>query len=353
MNKLVKNNWFYILAIVFIVFNIFFFINNNLNKKTRASSSTQQDLSQQLMTRNLVENSDFYNRPCPELSLTSIDGEVINLKDLIGNVIILKFSRFYKKDLPNLIFLEHVAGKFKNLGVSLVFINSLGRHYKKEIEKICSFISPVVEDQGSIAGLFNASLEDTIIVDRDFTIKSKYQGLDKRVIYSDIKRWTQSEGNSSDNSSNECLETQLKKLSYFDVIEKKEKPLFYPTLNKKVIITLFTSICTGCEENNRIQLLKDVSLKMNKKYKTVFLFGIGNTEKNIRQYALLNNWNKLPISIGVIDRNSLVQLDNYYELFDLNVDPRTIILDSSGAVLFQEYLKNTNSITENFFRKIK
>lgn len=278
---------------------------------------------------------------------------MIDLKNLIGNVIILKFSRFYKRDLPNLLYLEHVAGKFKNFGVSLVFINSLGRHYKKEIEKICNFMSPVVEDQGSIAGLFNASMEDTIIVDRNFIIKSKYLVFDKRVIYSDVKRWTQYEGNSSDDFSNENLETQLKDLFYFDVLEKKEKPLFNPTFNKKVIITLFTSICTGCEENSRIRLLKDVSSGMNKKYQTVFLFGIGNNEKNIRQYALLNNWDKFPISIGVIDRINPAQLSDYYELFDLNVDPRTLILDSSGAVLFQEYLKNMNSITEKFFRKIR
>ena len=93
-----------------------------------------------------------------------------------------------------------------------MFINSLGRHYKKEIEKICSFISPVVEDQGSIAGLFNASLEDTIIVDRNFIIKSKYPVFDKRVIYSDVKRWTQDEENDSDNFSNEDLGIQLKNL---------------------------------------------------------------------------------------------------------------------------------------------
>ena len=353
MNKFIRKKWFYLLISVFIFVNIVFFINNNFFKKTDTSVSPQQNLNPQISEMNQDDSSDFYNRPCPELSLTSIDGEVIDLKNLIGNVIILKFSRFYKKDLPNLIYLEHLAGKFKNLGVSLVFINSLGRHYKKEIEKICSFISPVVEDQGSIAGLLNASLEDTIIVDRDFTIKSKYPVFDKRVIYSDLKRWTQNDGNGGDNFSNENLETLLKDLFYFDVLEKEEKPLFDPTLNKKVIITLFTSICTGCEENSRIQLLKDISSGMNKKYQTVFLFGFGNNEKNIRQYALLNNWDKFPISIGVIEGINSTQLSDYYDLFEFNVDPRTIILDSSGTVLFQEYLKDINSVTEKFFRKFK
>ncbi|MFC2161684.1 TlpA family protein disulfide reductase [Acidobacteriota bacterium] len=353
MNKFIRKNWVYLLISVFIFVNIIFFVNNNLNKKDKAESLIQQESSQQIQAIIPVENTDFYNRPCPELSLTSIDGEQIELKNLIGNVIILKFSRFYKRDLPNLIYLEHLAGKFKNLGVSLVFINSLGRHYKKEIEKICSFISPVVEDQGSIAGLLNASLEDTIIVDRDFSIKSKYQVFDKRIIYSDLKRWTQNDGNGGDNFSNENLETLLKDLFYFDVLEKEEKPLFDPTLNKKVIITLFTSICTGCEENSRIQLLKDISSGMNKKYQTVFLFGFGNNEKNIRQYALLNNWDKFPISIGVIEGINSTQLSDYYDLFDFNVDPRTIILDSSGTVLFQEYLKDINSVTEKFFRKFK
>jgi len=351
MNKFVKKNWFYILISIFICINIIFFIYNNSKNKDKTLSSIQQSSGQQALPLNVAENSEFYSRPCPELLLDTIEGEIIDLKDLIGHVIILKFSRFYKRDLPNLLFLEHVAGKFKNLGVTLVFINSLGLHYKKEIEKICSFISPIVEDKGTIAGLFNASLEDIIIVDRNFTIKFKYLAFEKNVIYSEVKRWAQNEGNGSENFSNEVLGDKLQDLSYYDVLEKREKPLLTPNQDKKIIISLFTSICTGCEENTRIQLLKDVSSEMHKKFQTVFLFGIGNNAKAIRQYALLNNWNKFPISIGVIEKINPDQLSDYYDLFEFNVDPRTLILDSSGAVLFQEYLQNANSITKNFFRK--
>ncbi|MCJ7580191.1 MAG: hypothetical protein MUP98_06620, partial [Candidatus Aminicenantes bacterium] len=76
-NNFVKKNWFYLIVSVFIILNIIFFISNNINKKTKASTTTQQDSNQQIQARNPVENSDFYNRPCPELSLTSIDGDVI------------------------------------------------------------------------------------------------------------------------------------------------------------------------------------------------------------------------------------------------------------------------------------
>ncbi len=71
-------------------------------------------------------------------------------------------------------------------------------------------------------------------------------------------------------------------------------------LGKKVIITLFTSNCTGCEENKRIQLLKDVASNINpEKTQIIFLFGKGNNPKAIRQFSFVNSWDELPITVGI------------------------------------------------------
>lgn len=109
------------------------------------------------------KNADFYNMPCPEISEYSISGQKINLHNLIGNVILIRFSQFYKEDLPNLVYLQHLVDKFQDKNASLIFINSLGKHDQEAIDKIVNLTSPIIEDNGSIAAKFNAYLEDLII----------------------------------------------------------------------------------------------------------------------------------------------------------------------------------------------
>jgi len=41
--------------------------------------------------------SGFYNSPCPEIIKNSIRGEKINLRELVGNVIIIRFTDFTGK----------------------------------------------------------------------------------------------------------------------------------------------------------------------------------------------------------------------------------------------------------------
>lgn len=353
MNKFLKKNWFYVLIGIFIIINTIFLFNNFVISRNQKSFN-QQSIADKTIARSQIESSDFYNQPCPEISLTSIDGENINLKDFIGNVIIVKFSRFYKKVLPNLLYLEHLAGKFKDRGTSLILINSLGKHYKKAISKICAFSYPIVEDNGSISGIFNADPEDTIIIDRNFTIKFKYPLFNKSLIHNEVKRWVQGKDNQIENISQEELSSIFKQLIFFDVIDKREKYLFDPNLKKKSVLTLFTSTCTGCEENYRIRLLKELSSKINQeKTQIIFLFGIGNSAKAMRQFAILNGWNELPITVGVINDLDRNQKNDYYKLFQLNIDPRTFIFNKEGEVIFAENLKNSRFINIKFLMRKK
>lgn len=303
------------------------------------------------------QSSKFYDTSCPEIVLNSIDGETINLNDLVGNVIIIKFSRFYKKDLSDLVYLDHLSRKYKKAGISLIFVNSLGKHYGNEISKICSFFSPIVVDDGSISGLLNAGMEDTVIVDRNFTIRfmsNMSYIFNKPLIYNEVMKWTFEEIQPPQKTSKKELTSILSQLSFHNINKGQKTSLNKMRAGDKVIFTLFTSTCTGCQENQRIQLLKEVSSRLNpEKSKIIFLFGIGNNANSIKQYAFINGWNEFPITVGVMDELKTIQEDDYYKLFEFDTDPRTIILNKKGDVVFAENLKNSKLIDLNFLLKKK
>ncbi len=136
----------------------------------------------------------------------------------------IKFSKFYKNDLPDLVYLEHLAGKYRDKGVSLIFINSLGKHYKEAISKICSFSSPIIEDDGLILGLFNAMQEETILVDRNFTIKfmSNIEYIfNKSLIYNELIKWTFEKSLPYKKTHSEELTLILDQLLFYDLLRKK------------------------------------------------------------------------------------------------------------------------------------
>jgi hypothetical protein len=150
------------------------------------------------------------------------------------------------------------------------------------------------------------------------------------------------------------LSSILRQLSFYDIKQGQKVTLNEMSSKDKVIFTLFTSICAGCLENKRIQLLKELSNKLNpNSSKVIFLFGIGNNINNIKQYSFINGWDEYPITVGVIDELNSFQEDDYYKLFELDTDPRTFILNKKGDVVFAESLKNTKLINLDFLLKKK
>jgi len=359
MNKSLKKNLFNIILAVVIVINVLLLTYNfvvSRQKKAARFQSPPNEVDKSIQQES-KHGYEFYNSPCPEISFNSIDDVDINLRDMVGNVIIIKFSRFYKKDLSNLVYLEHLAGKFKNKGVFLFLVNSLGKHFSKAIDKICSFSSPIVLDDGLISGVFNATPEDIIIVDRNFTIKfkSKMNNLfDKSLIYNELIKWVFKGRQPPKNLSNEQLSFILNQLSFHDVAEEKEMIFGERVSGKRTILALFTSTCTGCEENLRIRLLRETSKRINpEETRIIFLFGSGNNKNAIKQYAFINNWDEHSIIVGIIDDLDTIGEKPYYDLFKLNTDPRTFILNENGEVIFAENFRNSRSINLNFLLKKK
>lgn len=299
-----------------------------------------------------MEASDFYNRLCPEISIKSFDDKEINLSDLRGNVIIIKFSKFAQTELPNLIFMEHIVEKYRTYGVSLIFINSSGRHDYETISKSCYFDNPIVEDDGLISGYFNADTEDTIIIDRKFYIKFKHHLFNKTFILKAFKKWAFEETIPTEDTSKEDLKSILQRVTYQDVLRDRETYLLNSNIRKKQIITLFISQCLGCRENTRIYLLKKVASQIDQKTTNItLLFGRGNRADAIREFAVSKGLDRLPMTIGVIGEFGHIHKDDYYDLFDLAVDPRTFVLNEKGKILFVESTKNSKLMGKYLSRR--
>ncbi|MFQ6082477.1 MAG: peroxiredoxin family protein [Candidatus Aminicenantia bacterium] len=304
MKKFLKRNLVFLLIGLFVLINIILITYNFVILKQR-KSGYQKFIKQRQLSgiSQLNQNiqSDFYNFPCPDITKYTIKGEEIQFSDLAGNVIILRFSRFYRQDLPNLVYLQHLANKYRDQGVSLIFINSLGKHDNEAINKIVNLTAPILEDEGSISALFNAQPEETIIVDRNFTIKFKHRLVKKAVIYNEVIKWTYADQPRPISISEDELAKIIQNLTFYDVLNKERKRVDQ-IKEKGLLLTLFTSTCTGCEEITRIQLLKEITPKVDlRKVEILLLFGKGNNPRAIRQYAILNEWDEFPITIGVIE----------------------------------------------------
>ncbi len=337
---------------LFIFINIILVTYNSLALKQKRKE--YQKLIQELQLsdgRQFNQNIsfDFYGSPCPDIILNSISGEKIELRNLAGNVILIRFSRFYRKDLSNLVYLQHIADKYKNQGLSLIFINSLGIHDKEEIDKIISIVSPIIEDDGSIAAHFNAFPEDFIIIDRGFNIKFKYQLQKKPILYNEAIKWIFKEQPLPNPVNGVELANSIHNLAFYDVFKNIRRKVS-EVRNKRIFLTVFTSICTGCEESNRIDQLKMFSESINaNEVEIIILYGKGNNIEAIKQYAVLNDWDEFLITIGVVDFNEMTEKD-YYQIFQLETDPKTIILNPLGDINFVEIRKTSKLINLDFLK---
>jgi len=308
-----------------------------------------------LIKRETQKNSDFYNTLCPEITMTTTDGNVIHLDDMIGNVIIIKFSRFYKKDLSSLVYLDHMFNKFKKYGVYLFFVHSYGEYDENKIRKICHLYAPVVNDFGRISYSLNSAPDDIIIIGRDFRIKFKLStsiNFDKPLVYREVLKWISNETSFQSLEDSPEFFSKMNYIFYEDVFKNKEYNLANQIRRKKTILTLYTSICAGCDEGLRIELLKEFTLR-NKDNNVIILFGKGNNKYVIKQFAYLNNWNEYPFSIGVIKPIASDVEEDYYSLFNLEVDPRTFIINKNGKVIFAESLRNSKKLNPEFLKKAK
>jgi len=221
---------FLFLILIIIVINLLVFTILKVRKVSKLTREPQISIAGVARANAASNVMEIYNTPCPEITVTSIEGETYNFSYMVGNVIILKFSKFYKRSLPDLVYLDNVVNKYKEEAISLFFINSLGKHYADKINKICRLQHPIIEDDGEISALFNAGSEDVVIVDRNFNIKfrfSDFPKINRSLLFNEIMRWTFGDHDRLEkyDISSEELCLKLSEIVYYDVFQNKTKLL--------------------------------------------------------------------------------------------------------------------------------
>lgn len=292
--------------------------------------------------------SDFYDQPCPDIEMMNIQGEDIKLTDFIGNIIIIHFTEFLYRDFPNLLYLEHLY-KYSQGNTKLFFVYPTKNRFSAIINDFNLLFVPIIEDDGSIAAVFNAAQNDTIIIGKDFTIKFKSSLFRKYTIYNQIKKL---HGENFPNApiQKEDLSTFLKTINYRNIKSDKTENLGTIMIDKCSLVNIFISTCLDCPENKRIYLLNETAYEARlDKRQIVILFGFGNNFEMVKEFCEKNNLRNM--TIGIIQDSGQLPQNDYYKIFKFNIDPRLFIFDGDGNLTFAEDIKNRRKISPDLIMK--
>jgi hypothetical protein len=343
-----RKNWFTILILFLLLINIGLGIYNLFFARKIRSKDIQG--RGPVTLRQIQQESIAYDRLSPDFYRETFDGKKIRLSQFKGDTVILRFSRFYFDDLPYLLYLDHLAKRFEDKGVKLIFVNTLGKHDEKAINRIVTLSSPVIEDDGSISSLFEAKSGDVVLIDRDFRIKFKDSTYTygNNLIYDLLLRYTFGEKVPPLSLPESEISALMKNLSYLDIRTNEVENLGYIIRDKRSILNLFISTCMACPEEKRLSTIKRVSERIGTQDgQIIILFGKGNGPKIVREYSERIALTVPNIIIGIIEEGSLPEKD-YIRLFDFEINPRLFIFDKNGDIIFSENLKNKAKISAEY-----
>lgn len=303
----------------------------------------------------IAQNSpnEFYNTQCPEVDIVTADEERFNLHDYFGSVIIIHFSKFNISDLPYLLYLDHLYGKFKENGLCLFLIHPLGNNQLKASNSLSNLNSKVIEDSGSLLPIFNAFINDTVIIGKDFRIKYKSYSDRNYTIYDQIIRYLFDNTKLDLLLPDEELAVLLKSTIFTDVLTGEINNFGDLLRNCPTFVNIQVSTCFRCPEQKRISVLREFSSEMNSSDgKLVFLFGRGNSIERLRIFAEDNALFSENTTIGLIDDVMTLNEEDYYKIFKLEIDPYLIYFNKEGNLEYTESLKDQNKFSLDKLRNL-
>lgn len=341
-----KSKQLILVVSIFLIINVAL-IAYYISKKNK----TEESIIERNQIVNIVNQEFTFDAPAPDFTMPTISGSNITLSNLSGHVIILRFSRFYLPELPFLLYLEHLSQKFNN-EIRLVFINSLGKHEINAIQKFVRISSPIIEDTGSLRSLFNARLNETIIIGRDYKIKFKNIYVDKKAIYDLVLRYAYGDLPPAAPSKEE-IEELIKNLSFYNLETGKTESIVEKINERKSLINLSISTCMTCPETSRVHLIKELSEQIDlDKSQIIFLFGKGNNPKMLKDFIIRMGLDKDSVLAGVIEKGKLSDSE-YYRIFQYDLDPRILIFEKGGKLKFLEKIRDARKLSDVNFLKEK
>ncbi len=328
------------MLVILLILNVILIINYLLSNKN-IFKPTNEKYGNLLLSKKAGLNTtdSFYNSYCPEMSITTSYGEIINLRSLAGQVILIKFTGFYPSEVPYLLYLDHVGDYYKKAGLNLFFVSLRPEDDIRSCVKQINLVAPLVIDDGLISSLFNASLGDVIMVGRDFRIKFKYGNTSNNVLYNQLRR-ALFEGQTpiSEDEERPQLAGLITEISYENIQNGKIETVGVEAEDKAIIVNFIISACFECPEKGRLSILKEVAERLDKDHQAVVfvLFGYGNDDEALRKYSSSLALTNANIRVGIVRAPSRKRTREYYSLFRLDLEARLMVIDKNMNLTYIE-----------------
>lgn len=282
------------------------------------------------------------------MELLTIENQRIRLSNLIGQVILMRFSDFAKSDWSALIYLNHIQEKFKSSGLQVIYVKTQSSWQDPKLHNPLYF-KPLVESDGLLENIFNGKAGDTILVDRNFNIRFKLNNLSNYFLYSQVYKFLFEDKPVSQGLEDREIARLLMSYDFIDIENGRKEKIKEAIENKRAIIMLFISQCFHCEEHKRITLLREMARIAKTGALVMLLFGEGNDLDSIEAFAKRNKIFGV-MKIGIIQTTGESSRTEYHQLFDFEVDPRIIIYDEKAEPVFIENRENRKLVNPDYLR---
>ncbi len=278
------------------------------------------------------------NEKCPEFELRFADGHTESIVDHIGNIIVLRFTRFNPFDVSSLRYLDFLNAKIEKYGFKQYFIYTLGKSNSKVPYEKYNFSTPIIEDDGYISALVKARINDFVLIDKNFNVIIRHNELSDQAIYSIVRKAMQGSPEAFLNSHIEILDKNIKSLCFIDISTGKVEQIGNLINKSKAMLIFSIAPCLSCPLKKRLAILSEIAKEHSttQSIQFVYLFENKNKEEEIREWQ---NKVQLPPfwKVGIIKNNeNSPQMSLGYNIFKLHSDPFLLIYNEFGKIVFQE-----------------
>lgn len=325
----IKNSVLVVLIAVLLILNIVFFVRYQIKKRQIAYQP------------NVKLTGLKVGEIAPAFVLKDLQGKEHSADELKGKTALLIFCNIEdEKSLLEAYYYKLLLGKYQDKGL-LVWIvsNAKNNLVAKDLDRAYAPILVLKDEDGKITkeycdkkvGKFQA-----FIIGADGAVKFRDYDLPNVAAKMMIEKFLLT-GEKTVSKNEFVINENLPFFEYYDVKKDSVRKLG-DFIGKPVFLTLFSANCPICKEHRRLILMQEAYQKYGPKgLEVILVYGKDNPLDIIRDYAIKN---KLSFDVGV----RKIELDNigdYYQSYDLEVDPKSIIINSEGKVAFVEGAKDS------------
>ena len=339
----IKNSFLMVLIVVLLILNIVFFVRYQIKKK-------------QIAYRPDVKLTGLkVGEVAPAFVLKDLQGKEHNTEELKGKTALLIFCNIEnEKSLLETYYYKLLLGKYQDKGL-LVWIvsNAKNNLIAKDLDRAYAPILVLKDEDGKITKKYcdkRVGKFQAFIVGADRVVKFRDYDLPNVAVKMMIEKFLLA-GEKTVSKNEFVVNENLPFFEYYDVKKDSIRKLG-DFIGKPVFLTLFSANCPICKEHKRLALMQETYQKYSPNgLKVILIYGKDNPLDIIRDYATKN---KLYFDVGV-RKIEPDKIGDYYQSYDLEVDPKSIIINSEGKVVFVEGTKdneeNMKKVLEDLFVK--